>query len=280
MKTLLWLVDTRHPIPDASIEKLAYLSRTFGVELEIMLDKRVRSFERSYWLQFSGGKELVSNYRASQNQLGSYLARTLEDRDIAFKIEEIEDSSYFSRLKEKLNAESLLVIDDQPRAQRHPVFQQFSKLSASVLLLTPQAWHDPITIASAVDPLHEHARPTQLDHHIVSVTSAWRKPLQASLFLVHCCFTPPVFLEHRKTIMGIHRDGLNEFARKSNIPDEETVMLEGIPEHALPRWVKTHEIDILALGIVARSRLESFWVGSTTTALLDEPPCDMLLIKG
>jgi nucleotide-binding universal stress UspA family protein len=77
----------------------------------------------------------------------------------------------------------------------------------------------------------------------------------------------------------MHHEGLNIFAEKNRLPDEQCVLLEGIPEDALSSYVNKHHVDIIVIGLVARNKLEQFWVGSTTSALLCDPPCDMLLIK-
>ncbi|MAB41738.1 MAG: hypothetical protein CMK77_05585 [Pseudomonadales bacterium] len=56
-------------------------------------------------------------------------------------------------------------------------------------------------------------------------------------------------------------------------------MLEGDPEEALPGFVEEQKIDLLIMGAVSRSRLESALIGHTAERLIDATPCDLLIIK-
>ncbi|MFT5756998.1 MAG: nucleotide-binding universal stress UspA family protein [Alteromonadaceae bacterium] len=77
----------------------------------------------------------------------------------------------------------------------------------------------------------------------------------------------------------MHQEGLKEFAEQFNIKKSQYTLLDGLPEDALKSYIHNNQIDILSMGLVNRSALDKFWVGSTTSHFLYEPPCDLLLIK-
>jgi nucleotide-binding universal stress UspA family protein len=132
---------------------------------------------------------------------------------------------------------------------------------------------------AAVDPLHEHARPDELDDNIVSLTKVWATSLKSSWVIVHCCYIASVLTQYKSKLITMHREGFSAFAKRNRLHNEQCVLLEGIPEDALSSYVEKHHVGILVIGLVARNTLEQFWVDSTTSALLCSPPCDLLLIK-
>ena len=55
--------------------------------------------------------------------------------------------------------------------------------------------------------------------------------------------------------------------------------LEGDPEEALPDFLEKEKVDLLIMGAVSRSRLDSALIGHTAERLLDSVSCDVLVIK-
>jgi universal stress protein E len=54
---------------------------------------------------------------------------------------------------------------------------------------------------------------------------------------------------------------------------------DGIPDHAIVKFIDDHAIDLLVLGTVARHGLSGFVLGNTAERLLPEVPCSVLAIK-
>jgi universal stress protein E len=54
---------------------------------------------------------------------------------------------------------------------------------------------------------------------------------------------------------------------------------DGIPDHAIVKFIDDHDIDLLVLGTVARHGLSGFVLGNTAERLLPEVPCALLAIK-
>ncbi|WP_045860852.1 universal stress protein [Teredinibacter purpureus] len=281
MNKVIWFIDARFTVSDITLQKVIEIATIFAVSIDIIVDKRIRSFERWYLPEWPQNTQLLEHSRTQQNQLTSYVQRSLGDNNIKHRVVDVIDADYLISLDKCLNAQekNLLIIDNQPPGKRHSIFQQLGQLPCSVLLLTTTSWHTPFKVVAAVDPLHENARPKTLDTSIVKWAKKWGGRLDANWQLIHCCFVPGVFLEHKTAILGIHREGLDDFAKESAVKASQTTLLQGNPENVLPEYIKANHSDLLVIGLVARTRLGHFWVGSTTSALLESPPCDMLLIK-
>ena len=277
---LIWFIDSRASVKTPSLVKVTNLARKFTNRLEIVFDKRIRSAERWYWPSFDHDKALRQEFELAQKNTKNQLSTYLLSHHIDFHITEIEDSDYLTPLKKLVDGspQCLVVIDDNGPSQRHPIFQSLATLGADVLLLSAISWNKKIKMLGAVDPLHEHARPFNIDEHIVNVLREWNQKLTTDWSIAHCCFIASVLYKHEKTILKMHREEFSNFAKSLKISNDKMYCLEGLPEKSLKSHIRKNNINILVVGLIARNVLEQMWVGSTTVALMNNPPCDMLLV--
>jgi universal stress protein E len=164
------------------------------------------------------------------------------------------------------------------------------------LLLTRQAaWHAPVRITAAVDPNHPADPKALLDHAILDHAVAFAGLLGAQAGALHVFSTLnlmavdpglaavpgaplPVDPATVTALRGLHRAQLEGLAQRHGIPPREAWLVEGIVTYALPEFVAEHELDVLALGAVARSALRERFIGSTAERVLDRLPCDLLVV--
>lgn len=280
MKSLIWFIDGKFSVTDVSMTKVIRTAKSMQGSVQIVFDKRVRSKEKWYWPLSQKQISELSEFNAKQDAVLDKIAENFEDHGVIHDFHLVHTADYLSTLANIFSAYqvSCLVVDTHERAARHPIFQRLAYLSVPVLLITQRRWPAEVKFIAAVDPLHENARPGYMDNDIVKITRTWVDNFKSQWILVHCCFVAPLFLEHKKTISKMHAEGFAAFAQKQHVKERQMQLLDGIPEHSLPRYVKNQMIDVLVLGLVARNQLEAMWVGSTTMALLDEPPCDMLMV--
>lgn len=278
---LIWFIDSRFYYQNTSLDKIVQLAKIHQKTVKIVIDASAQLTGRGYW-HLLGQKEtlsqeLLTTIEQKQQQLLKFFAMN------AIKIEVTinQSADYFAALSStiKNTNNSLVIIEDNISAKRHPIFQQLTDINAPVLLLNKKAWKHPVNILAAVDPLHEHARPGKIDDNIVLLTQHWAKKWTAKLTVAHCYYVASVLTKYKNKILTMHNDGLEVFAKRLRLQNEQCILLEGIPEEALTAYIHHHHIDVLAMGLVARNKLEQLWIGSTTTALLSELPCDVLLIK-
>ncbi len=280
MNSLIWFIDARLSVSDSVMSKVVFLSSSFHKPVNIIIDIRDRGIERWYWPNWGEKQRLAADIDAKNDLVKQQICKKLSRMKLEYNIVYTHSDDYLSTICTSLGAASstLLILEDQLRAQRHPIFQVFQKIPSPILLLTKKPWSKPLNTLAAVDPLHEHARADDLDRRIVLMAKLWSKYFAVKWKVVHCCYVPPVIIKHSKMITAMHAEGLADFADKLIIPKDKTILLQGNPEYALPKLINKNDTNLLILGLVARNRLEQFFVGSTTSALLDEPPCDMLLL--
>ncbi|PKI16575.1 universal stress protein [Colwellia sp. 12G3] len=278
---LIWFIDSRFYYQTTSLEKIIRLANIHQKSIKVIIDASTQLTGHGYWHLFNDkdalSKELMITIEAKKTQLLKYFSMSAIKAEVIIN----QSANYLATLNTNVesNINSIVIIEDNSAKKRHSIFQHLADINAPVLLLTKNAWKQQISFLVAVDPLHEHARPEMIDNNIVSLTKNWVDRLKAKWTVVHCFYIASVLTKYKKNIQSMHRDGLDDFAKKLRIPPEQSVLLEGIPEEALVLYIRQHHVDILAIGLVARNQLEQLWIGSTTTALLCDLPCDILLIK-
>lgn len=280
MNNIIWFIDGKFPVSNISINKVIRIAKTLEQSIHIVFDKRIRSTEKWYWPLSQSHSSTLCEFQSKQDEFQAKLVSQLDNKGISHVFYQVDTADYMSTLSSIFDAHevSCLIIDNQTRASRHPIFQRLAHLSVPILIMTQRLWPQTIEFVAAVDPMHEHASPTDMDNDIVRTTRHWTQQFKSNWVLAHCCYIAPMFLEHKNVMLNIHAEGLAEFARHANIKEWQTKMLNGNPEHALPRYIEKQGVSILVLGLVARNQLKAMWVGSTTMTLLDDPPCDLLLI--
>lgn len=278
MKNIIWLVDANMSLEHAAVGKVIQLSNAFSKKVDIVLDKRVRGIERWYLKNFSNSEALEDSVAAHQNDIALELSNQFDLHGVDYAVHKATENDHVRSVEQLLSDDSMLVVQASANVLRHPMLQMAKKFNCNILILKDSSWHRPLSIVSAIDPLHENDRPALLDDYIVKVSRSFKNSFKASWRVVHCCFVSPLFLEHKKRILEIHSDAVGDFSRKVGISSVDTTILQGVPETTLPDWLVRNKIDILCLGYIARNRLESYLVGSTTHSLMKAPPCDMLMV--
>ncbi|WP_409438811.1 universal stress protein [Psychromonas sp. GE-S-Ul-11] len=277
----IWFIDSRFFYQTKSLDKMVHLILPNQKTLKIIIDASAQLKGRGYWHLFAEKEilsdEIMAKIELKKAQLVKFFAMNAIDVEVSIN----KSTDYLSVLNAEIanDPQSLVVIEDNAVAQRHSIFQRLTAINAPLLLLSKQAWHQPLSIVAAVDPLHEHARLGALDANIVALAERWAKSLKASWMVAHCYYVTSVLSQYKSKVLSQHKQGLMDFAKKHRIATNQCVLLEGVPEEVLATYINKNSCHILVMGLVTRNKLEQLWVGSTTTALLNELPCDLLLLK-
>jgi len=162
-----------------------------------------------------------------------------------------------------------------------------------LLLVKAAAWRDPPTLCAAVDPNHPDDATGALDDAIVDAAVRLAHALGTRARLVHV-FSSLNYLPLQADLPGVpigldleavealrqlHHAELAAVADRNGIGREDVSLIDGLVTDALPSFVTREGIDIVALGSVARGRLQDRFLGSTATRMLDRIAGDLLIAK-
>jgi len=138
-------------------------------------------------------------------------------------------------------------------------------------------WDRP-RILAAVDPLHEHDKPANLDTRILSEAFEIGDALDGEVHVAHA-FNPYLDPDDPDRIEQQHAAALSALTGKLQVPAGLTHMRAGNPVDLLPQIASDIGADLVIMGAVSRSRLEHAIVGSTAENVLDRMGCDVLVLK-
>jgi len=146
------------------------------------------------------------------------------------------------------------------------------------------------TVLAAVDPGHTHAKPPELDQEILDGGLALAQPLGGKLHAVHA-YAPVVMGSAASSVpasVAARLDGIARAEAKSlfeatlaerDIPKTRRHLLGKSPEDAIEQVARRTRADIVVMGALSRSGLKRLFIGNTAERLLDELPCDVLVVK-
>jgi universal stress protein E len=142
-------------------------------------------------------------------------------------------------------------------------------------------------VFAAVDPLHEHDKPAELDDRIFAVARALADGANGELHAVHTFGIPipiggPEAVPSADLIQAVeeeHKLAMVEFLKGKDLPEGFAHVLEGAAHDRLPEVVEHEGVNILVMGAVSRRGLNRIFVGSTAERVLDRIACDLVVVK-
>ena len=140
-------------------------------------------------------------------------------------------------------------------------------------------------VYAAVDPLHEHDKPAELDHAIMEIGQRFAGYLSGELHAVHTYALPellaatPVGVTVREMERRQRQDEFNKFVAAYSLPSGRAHFVEGLPEVKLPELTHAEHAGLVVIGAVSRRGLDRLIIGSTAERALDRLGCDLLVVK-
>jgi universal stress protein E len=154
-----------------------------------------------------------------------------------------------------------------------------------------------LRVLAAVDPSHPEEKKAGLDAKLVSVAGRLVKLFGGAAHIFHAyrpgaMVAPIAAPSHQGALAALHLSGelavelekhrkleLRKLSEASGIPEDHVHLVAGSTTRALDELVEQLQIDVVVAGAVARGRLERLLLGSTAEAILDDVPCDVVVVK-
>jgi len=159
-----------------------------------------------------------------------------------------------------------------------------------LLLKNTKLYRRPVILA-AVDPSHAHAKPLRFDDELVARGEQLSSALRGSFHAMHAN-SPSMFgLTGDPAIDAVTlaatceqlklkgRKNFESFAKKAQIPRTRQHLIQGDPALAIPRVARDIGAAIVVMGAISRSSLKRIFIGSTAEKVLQDLPCDVLVMK-
>jgi universal stress protein E len=162
-----------------------------------------------------------------------------------------------------------------------------------LLVKTARPYKQPKVLA-AIDPSHAFAKTSRLDDSILHLGSRISATTRGQLHVVHA-YVPTLMgmspaelsvpdataniTTHAATLARAQVDKALRSARVGSLPATRRHLVARHPVDAIPELVRKLGCDIVVMGTLSRSGLKRLAIGNTAERLLDDLPCDLLIVK-
>src|SRR4051812_45507648 len=193
----------------------------------------------------------------------------------------------------------LVVIENHHGTGRHPARWLLSYTDWELLRLCPtpvllvknrRLYHRPRVLA-AVDPSHAHAKPANLDRQILRAGAQLVHALRGELHALHALLPAwpvvPAMPDGPLIDVGMESAQLAAIGQRNlvravdgfDVKRSHCHLVEGRPGDVIPRTARRERCSIVAMGVVSRSALKRFFIGSTAESVMDAVTADILVVK-
>lgn len=161
-------------------------------------------------------------------------------------------------------------------------------------LVKPRATGSRPCFIAAVDPLHEHDKPAELDRVILSTADALASALAGDVHVFHAFDTAPLYAasadsmsmpllmpvrEVIEVMQAQHTQALHALTDAHGIPRDRVHLHQGGTRQLLEALVDDMRADVVVMGAVSRRGAARLFIGNTAEEVLDKLGCDLLIVK-
>ncbi len=146
-------------------------------------------------------------------------------------------------------------------------------------------------VLAAVDPMHTHDKPADLDDRLLDAAELFAGTAAGEVHVLHCYLTGeyvpltapgaavPALFYNRESPAEAHREAVEALARRHGLEPERIHIRAGDARQLIPDAAAELGVQLVVMGAVSRSRLKRLLIGSTAEAVLDSLRCDVLILK-
>jgi universal stress protein E len=168
----------------------------------------------------------------------------------------------------------------------HSDWQVVVSCPAPLLVVTGDGRAQYRNIVAAVDPLHSHAKPEDLDAQVLRYAKLLQIQTRASVAVVHC-HAPLDYFGADLTYVPARSPGavdvrlaaVRALCTAAGMPEEAARLTPGVPHEVLYSLQGRGEADLIVMGALARGRLAEIVLGSTAERVLHRGRGDVLVVK-
>lgn len=172
-------------------------------------------------------------------------------------------------------------------------FTDFELLRLSpvpVLLVKTRQAYDHPSILAAVDPTHAYSKPLKLDREILGCAAQLTQALRGSLHAVYAYDPLPLADIEPLALVGVSdaiasetkaraKKVLARVLNGTSIPESRRHLVPRHPIDAIEETAAEVRCSIAVMGAISRSGFKRLVLGNTAERVLDELPCDVLVVK-
>jgi universal stress protein E len=302
-RRILVAVEHTDYMPVGLIHKAAFLAKNAGARVELfhaISDLR----PEAPWSHMT--QREIEDWRA---EVASFRLRRLEGFArsrvfVGIRVEcnvVWESSAYKAIVRQVLATHADLVIAGTHRhtiaariAAESVDWELIRQCPAPLLIVKSRRSYQDTDVVAAVDPFHPNDKPANLDVKLLQVGRRFARLFNGHLHMFHAymplvpvqtlpmastaaliVMAPDLEPLHQQQVEG----AIDRLARSARIPKAHRHLQLGHVAPELSALAKQIHAGIVVMGAVSRSGIQRFLIGNTAEKVLDDMPCDVLVVK-
>ena len=163
------------------------------------------------------------------------------------------------------------------------------KCPTPVLLVKDHAWPRNGNILAAVNVASDESEHQSLNKKITEEAKNLAQLIQANVHIVNSFPGTPVNIsieipefnayEYNQTMLKSHLDAMASHASNFAISENNTHVVEGLPEDVIEQLSQELDAELVVLGTIGRTGLSAAFIGNTAEHVIDNLNCDVLALK-
>ncbi|MDO6543458.1 universal stress protein UspE [Photobacterium sanguinicancri] len=128
-----------------------------------------------------------------------------------------------------------------------------------------------------------------LNDCIINEAKRFADTLNAEVIIVNAYPSTPVNItielpefdpaSYTDAVRGHHLTSMKALRQKHGISEEQTCVVEGLPEDVIPQVAEELDAEMVILGTTGRTGLSAIFIGNTAEHTIDSLNCDLLALK-
>ncbi len=301
-KHILAVIDPTTEVQPA-LERAAQLAANCGAILELFICDYDQYLAGERFFDEKSLNQARSNMLATHRKRLNELADSVAARhDVTVRQDVIWDHPLHEGIVRKvISAGADLLVKD---THYHSAFKRsiFSNTDwnlirncpCKVLLVKPREAAAHPQVIAAVDPLHEHDKPAELDDRILEAAENYCVSMGGTLHVCHAfdpapalavsadAVTMPLAVPARElidTLKSTHTRAVHKLVDEHALGRENLHIHQGPAHEVLLDVADEVHADLVVMGAISRSAVRRLFLGSTAEKMLDRLPCDVLIVK-
>ncbi len=284
-----------------AVERAAWLARHTRARIELFITDYAPQLSdpRSHGVAAAQAKAaILERHRRRLEQL----AEPLRGQGIAVDVDARWDHPLHDsivRKAEEIGADFVIKDTHFHSALNRSIFSNtdwslIRNCAATLWLVKPRPAGQKPCFVAAVDPLHERAKPADLDQRILSTAQALSSALNGEVHVFHAfdvstaiavsgdAMTMPIALpinDFADAIRADHTEAIEKLCKEQGVPPERMHVLQGSTRQQLLALTEKLRADAVVMGAISRSGLKGLFLGNTAEDVLDRLPCDLVIVK-
>lgn len=163
------------------------------------------------------------------------------------------------------------------------------KCPCPVLLVKDHLWPEQGNIVAAINVGSDEEEHISLNEKITTQANDLAKTINANVHLVNSYPGTPVNIsieipefnaaDYNNSMFQHHQEAMADHCKKHHIPEDNTHVIEGLPEDVIQALADKLDAELVILGTIGRTGLSAALIGNTAEHVIDRLNCDVLALK-